>query len=123
MNLLAQLIGVLSTSRIMNSMQFAFAFPELAQEITDCLLRRGETELAGQIEHISIVDKCRCGDSFCGSLRTSPKPKGAYGPGHRNVVLEPSRGMFILDVVDERIVYIEILYRDEIKQRVDLLLP
>ena len=45
-----------------------------------------------------------------------PKPRGAYGPSHRNVSLEPDRGVLILDIVDEKIAAVEVLYRDEIRQ-------
>jgi len=49
--------------------------------------------------------------------------QGAYGPKHRNVALDPKKGMLILDILEERIVGIEILYRDEIRERLLELLP
>jgi|GEM_PF-6030911 hypothetical protein len=36
--------------------------------------------------------------------------------GHRNVPLEPAKGMLILDVVDGVIAQVEILYRNDIRQ-------
>jgi hypothetical protein len=48
---------------------------------------------------------------------------GSYGPKHRNVELEPARGMIILDVVDENIVQVEVLYRDDVRAELRLLLP
>ena len=46
-----------------------------------------------------------------------PKPPGAYGPGLRNVSLEPERGLLILDVVNVKIAAVEVLYRDEVRDK------
>ncbi len=48
-----------------------------------------------------------------------PMPKGAYGPGHRNVPLTPQDGMLILDVVDEKIAAVEVLDRDDVRKAVE----
>jgi hypothetical protein len=78
-------------------------FPELAAELEQLLLQQGESELARQVSKLPVIDRCRCEDDFCGMFYVLPKPKGACGPGHRNVSLEPKQGMLILDVVAERI--------------------
>ena len=95
----------------------------LAAELTTLLSNSNEEELAETISALSVVDRCRCGDSFCAMIYTAPRPEGAYGPNHRNVALDPEKGMLILDVLDERIVGIEILYRDEIRDRLSELMP
>ncbi len=65
------------------------------------------------METLRVVARCGCGDDFCQSFYTAPKPDGAYGPGHRNVLLDPPwSGMLILDVVDGLIAYVEVLDRD-----------
>ena len=46
---------------------------------------------------------------FCQSFYTAPRPDAGYGPGHRNVCLDPRRGMLVLDVVDGRIMFVEVL--------------
>ena len=74
-------------------------FPELAAELERLLLDQGESELARQVTTLPITERCRCEDDFCATFYVLPKPKGAYGPGHRNVSLEPRDGMLILDVV------------------------
>lgn len=52
------------------------------------------------------------GDGFCQSFKTEPHPDGQpYGRGHRCVPLLPSKGMLVLDVVDGRIMYVEVLDR------------
>jgi hypothetical protein len=92
-------------------------FPELSTELQQLLAERGESELASQVQELNVVERCRCGDDFCGMFYVLPEPNGAYGPGHRNVALTPKEGMLILDVVVNRIAAVEVLYRDEIRQR------
>jgi hypothetical protein len=98
------------------------ALPQLQKEIRLLLDQAGESQLSAQLEDLSIVDRCRCGDDFCSSFYTAPKPAGAYGKGHRSISLEPSKGMIILDVVDEKVVQIEVLYRDEVRETLDKLM-
>jgi len=98
-------------------------FPELTAELEHLLSQQGESELARQVSKLPIIDRCRCGDDFCGMFYVLSKPKGAYGPGHRNVSLEPKQGMLILDVVAERIAAVEVLYRDAIRQRLIVEFP
>jgi hypothetical protein len=97
--------------------RLADIFPELSAELQDLLTERGESELAAQVPGLTVIERCRCDDDFCGMFYVLPKPSGAYGPDHRNVALTPKDGMLILDVVAERIAAIEVLYRDEIRQR------
>jgi hypothetical protein len=61
--------------------------------------------------------KCSCSDNFCASFYTAPKPVGSYGPKHRNLELALVRGMIILDLVDDRIVHVEVLYRDDVRSK------
>jgi hypothetical protein len=92
-------------------------FPALSTELQQLLSKQGEASLAAQVPRLAVIDRCRCGDDFCGTFYVQPKPKGAYGRGHRNVALEPREGMLILDVVDDKIAAVEVLYRDEIRDR------
>ncbi len=79
------------------------------------LIKAEELELAAQVSGLEIVDRCRCGDGFCATFYTQPKPVGSYGSGHRNVLLLPGKGFLILDVVAEQIMCVEVLYRDDIR--------
>jgi hypothetical protein len=92
-------------------------FPALSIELQQLLAEQGEPGLAAQVPGLAVIDRCRCGDDFCAMFYVQPKPKGAYGPGHRNVALEPEEGMLILDVLNDKIAAVEILYRDEIRKR------
>jgi hypothetical protein len=98
-------------------------FPEFATELQHLLTEQGEHKLAAQVPGLVILDRCRCGDDFCATFYTQPKPKGIYGPGHRNVALTPEEGMLILDVVGGEIASVEVLYRDEVRKKLNTVLP
>jgi hypothetical protein len=97
--------------------------PEFAAELRQLLVEKGEPELASQVPALAIHDRCRCGDSFCSTIYTQPKPDGAYGPGHRNVALTPEEGMLILDVVGGVIMCVEVLDREDVRWKLDEVLP
>ena len=90
--------------------------PELARELEQCLNSAGENFLAGSIQTLHIYGACECSDITCGSFYTGPKPEGAFGPGHRNILLDPTKGMMILDVVDDVIGYVELIDRPDIHE-------
>jgi hypothetical protein len=92
-------------------------FPELAAELQQLLEEQGESKLAEQVPGLTLVERCRCGDDFCGTFYVLPKPVGTYGPKHRKVALEPRVGMLILDVLADRVAAVEVLHRDEIRQK------
>lgn len=83
------------------------------------LFEDGEADLAAQIPKLRIVDRCRCGESFCSTFYVQPPPSGAYGPSHYNVVIDPKAGMIVLDVVDGKIACVEVLYRDDVRAAID----
>jgi hypothetical protein len=92
-------------------------FPELSAELEQLLTVSGERALAEQISGLRFLDRCRCGDDFCATFYTQPEPKGSYGPGLRTVALEPATGHPIIDVVGGIVATVEVLYRDEIRQK------
>jgi len=98
------------------------AIPDLAQELQR-LLSPDHADLATQVPTLRIVDRCRCGDDFCAMFYTAPPPDGAYGPGHENVALDVDRGMMILDVVDRRIMSVEVLDRPEVRSLIERIVP
>ncbi len=98
-------------------MLLAETLPEFAQELQR-LLQAQKPELAVQVPILKIVEGCGCGDDFCASFYTRPKPNGAYGPGHDSLLLDTEApGMLILDVVDGVISFIEVLYRPDVRQK------
>jgi hypothetical protein len=107
----------------MEPVRLSSTLPLLARELAALLIEAEEPELASQVAELEIVDRCRCGDDFCSTFYTQPKPVGSYGPGHRNVALTPDTGYLILDVVSGRIMCVEVLYRDEIRQALIAAIP
>ena len=90
--------------------------PGLAQELQKLLVEQGEPALAAQVPGLRIIDRCRCDDDFCATFYVRPRPKGEFGPEHRNVALTPTDGMLVLDVVGESIAAVEVLYRDDVRK-------
>ena len=66
------------------------ALPEFAAELVRTLRAEGRTDLGEQIATLRVVDRCRCGDWFCATFYTVPKPDGPWGKGHETVPLELS---------------------------------
>ena len=99
------------------------ALPDLSAEITLLLEKEGRPELARQVADLTIRDRCRCGDDFCGTFYTAPRPDGSWGPNLECIPLEPNQGMLILDVVAGKISSVEVLYRDEVRARLLEMLP
>ncbi|WP_043175777.1 hypothetical protein [Streptomyces sp. NRRL B-24484] len=92
--------------------------PDLAGELTALLLEEGELGLATGVRELRLVAECDCAEASCQSIRTSEHPPGrAYGPGHRTVPLLADAGLLVLDVVDDRIVYVEVLDRPPMRRR------
>ncbi|BCJ64868.1 hypothetical protein GCM10009779_61260 [Polymorphospora rubra] len=87
-------------------------WPRLAAELATALREEGESDLVNQVDSLRVLRECGCGDDFCQSFYTQPPPAGAYGPGHRNIGLSPHRaGMLVLDVVDNVIMFVEVIDR------------
>jgi hypothetical protein len=87
-------------------------WPVLAGQLRQALEAEGYAQLAVSVDGLNVVELCGCGDDFCKSFSTRPKPEGAYGPGHRNISLAaPWPGYLILDVVHDEIAFVEVLYR------------
>jgi len=97
--------------------------PALAHELAGLLADSEHPQLASQVPNLEIVDRCRCGDDFCSTFYTVAPPNGAWGEGHWSLPLEPQSGMIILDLISNRIVSVEVLYRPEIQRLLLSALP
>jgi hypothetical protein len=97
--------------------------PEFARELEQLLEMKHKGELAAQVSSLIVVDRCRCGDDFCSSFYTRPKPEGAYGPDHECFDLDAATGMIILDVVSGVIAHVEVLNREDIRKQLISALP
>ena len=87
--------------------------PDFTAELQRLLLEEGEAALAASVASLRFHEWCACGDDFCQGFYTEPKPSGAYGPGHRMVCLlgEGDNAMINLDLIDNDIMYVEVLAR------------
>lgn len=90
--------------------------PEMAAELREALIRNGNIELASQVAEVCIVELCSCGDDFCSSFYTGPRPAGSWGAGHENVVPDMKTGTLVLDVVDGVVRYVEVLDRPDVHE-------
>jgi hypothetical protein len=95
-------------------MLIAEAFPSLATDLQQLLSKRSGSELAAQVPAQQIVDRCRCGDDFCASFYTQPKPTGRYPT--EIIELDTTEGMLILEVVDRAIAHVEVLNREGVRK-------
>lgn len=91
--------------------------PELAAELKRLLTRSDEEALADSIDLLAIVDRCRCGDDFCATFYTAPRPAGSYGASHRCIDLDADDGILVLDVEHEQVVSVEVLFRAAVRER------
>ena len=101
----------------------AEVLPALATELERLLSEQGEVDLADQVRNLPLADRCRCGDDFCATLYMVPPQQGPWGPGHYTVPLKSRTGHVNVDVLGGKIVEVEILFRDEVRQRVLELFP
>jgi len=88
--------------------------PELASELERLLSLEGEASLAAQVDGLLIIDRCRCGDDFCSTIHTAERS----GPKDYTIALVPKAGMLHVDVIDGKIVQVEVLYRDDLQSRI-----
>jgi hypothetical protein len=92
--------------------------PELEAELVELLTEVGEFTLAAKVKHLAIYDRCRCGDSFCSSFYTVAERTPT---GTRTLALRP--GNLHLDVLDSIVLYVEVLYRDDLKLKIVAAVP
>lgn len=118
-------------------------WPEAIAHLTALLLQAGEDVLAATVDDLQVFDRCFCGADHCATVYTRPRPKGGFGPTHRNIAFWPPNAvsldtgkairktgpyptteyMTILDVVDNQIACIEILNANESRRRLVAALP
>ena len=84
--------------------------PRLAEGLERELLRLDEADLAKQVNYLRVRRPCSCDDDFCQSFYTEDHESGTpFGADHRTVPLFPDSVMVNLDVVEGRLVFVEII--------------
>ena len=107
--------------------------PELAEEIRTLLNNRmfeGDSTftpeeleaLSQSVDGLRILSRCRCGDDFCASFSTGDQPEADYGR-QRTLIADGVEGILNLDVLNGRIIEVDVLYRPEVKAKLDALFP
>jgi hypothetical protein len=102
---------------VKSSFKLAEQFPDFAREVSSLLREEDEEELAATVSQFDIVDRCRCGDDFCATMYTVRPPRDGWGRTH------PKEGLLVLDVLDQEITGIEALFRNEVREKLLMLLP
>lgn len=97
--------------------RLADCMPEFSDELRSLALQSGRPEIAEQLVRMRIVDRCRCGDDFWATFYTGEKPQGGYGPNQETIELPAETGMILLDLVNGLVRCVEVLYRDDIRLR------
>lgn len=100
------------------SVRLVDVLPRLATELEDLLEEEGEPGLAAQVATLPFVARCCNEVEVCQSFSTAPEignrpPQPAE---RRTIQLDPDDGMIWIDVTDGRIVFVEVLYRDDVER-------
>ncbi len=91
--------------------------PGLAGRMEAALRAQGEERLAAQIPGLRITAVCPCEQPFCGSFHTSKRPMKRWFIRGRQVTLaDGGPGEVAVDVVRGEIVYVEVLYLDDVRE-------
>jgi hypothetical protein len=95
--------------------------PELEEELRVLLIDAGELDLADMVKDLAIYDRCRCGDSFCSSFYTVPERTTPFPTGFYTLALQP--GELHLDILFSKILQVEVLYRDHLREKIHAAVP
>ena len=74
--------------------------PELALLLQAALVADGRIDLANSVDELQAFELRGCGDKFCTSFYTGPRPDRSWGPTHEILVYYLDEGMLVLDVVE-----------------------
>jgi hypothetical protein len=99
------------------------AFPDLASELQERLTAASEFALADSIPTLRIHHRCECSDDQCAMLYTIRDTRPAGGPTHREFAFDSVGGMLVVDVEQDRITCIEVLFRPDVRRRLVELVP
>ena len=93
----------------------AEAVPRLAAELEDGLRAAGNVELAAQVPELRVTVRCTCEVEGCSSFHTGQRPMVRWMRRGRQVEIRGIEGAVTVDVVGGEIVYVEVLFRDDVR--------
>jgi hypothetical protein len=94
----------------------ADAAPRFAAELAERLREQGRPELAEQLPGLVIAERCDCGEDFCASFASGPEPAASE---RESVAVEGLDLLVVLDVIDGRIAFVELLGSEELREAID----
>jgi hypothetical protein len=94
--------------------------PSLVEEMKQHLDDLGETAVSAKVEPLEAWGRCTCGDDFCSSFYTGPRPLGTWSDegDHRTTPLPVHEGMVNLDILSGEIRYVEVIDRPDLARAV-----
>lgn len=95
--------------------------PFLAHELNEALTNMGETELADSIGDVEIIGRCKCDSCSCGAFYTQEEHKWS-GQQVRQVI-PAIKGLYAIDVHEDEIVYIDVMGRTDVRERLVAVYP
>lgn len=87
--------------------------PDFARELEAGLRDAGEEALADSVDRLRIASPCGCGESLCESFHVAPVPRSDDDTG-RSILVE-IEGVVVVDTYAEKIVFVEVLYRGDLR--------
>ena len=95
--------------------RLAEVFPQLARDLKRALTDEGQIDLADQVDSLEIWSRCGCGDWFCASFYTASQE----WRGKQTVESVPveSSSVDVVDTLDKKIVFIEVLFNGEVSSK------
>jgi hypothetical protein len=86
---------------------------EFAEELKQLLVKAGASEFAQLVARLPVVEPCDCDQPDCASFYAVPRFQAGWlwGRGGETIVLAPAQGTVSVDVVDGRILAVEVFHR------------
>ncbi|MCW8876824.1 MAG: hypothetical protein OQJ89_15180 [Kangiellaceae bacterium] len=102
-------------------MKLGILMPFLAQELTQELVKIGEPKLADSVSQLEILGRCDCDNQSCAAFYTAEKH--VWSGNEIRHVIPHVKGVFSVDVFKDEIVFIEIMGRQDVRERLLAVCP
>lgn len=99
------------------------ALGAFASDLKRALTAAGRPELAAQVAELRITRPCACDSHACASFYTTTRPIVRWFRRGCQIELGGLEGAITLDVVAGEIVYVEVLFRDDVRAALNAAFP
>lgn len=103
-------------------MRLIRVMPDVADELNAGFKEIGRYDLAAKVAGLELVDRCRCENEFCATFYTQPKASLAK-PKEVEELIIPMQGLMCIQLDRGQVVWVELLYRPEVREKLKILLP